>query len=139
MPRCHLTAQISSFAIEANISIQFLKTIRLTGECGSVCYCPSKHILKPSPQTRSNMFGANQLTSVDLLRVRKHIGFCLDPSLRATVLASICFKTKKWLMALPLFSFQLALILDATVARKHQVESVPHRVFSPCFFTPTVR
>lgn len=46
--RVYLAAQIS-FTIEASISILFLKTVLLTGECGYACHCPpSEHTWKSS-------------------------------------------------------------------------------------------
>ena len=84
--RVHLAVQIS-FAIEASISILFLKTVLLTGEYGYACHCPSEHTWKSSPQTWSSMFTANQLTREGLLWVRKHSGFHWDPCLQMVLLA----------------------------------------------------
>lgn len=138
MPRCHLTAQISFFASEASFSILFLKTILLVGECGYVCYCPSEHTLKSSRQTWSNMFTANQLSREGLLWIRKHFGVPLGPMF-ANGYSCICCRRKNILTFSAFLCFQLALTLGVTVARKHQVESVPHQAFCPWFFILTVQ
>lgn len=65
----------------ASISILFLKTVLLSGECSYICDCPSEHTLKSSPQTWSNMFTAKQLTREDLLWVRRHFWVLWGPML----------------------------------------------------------
>lgn len=136
MPRCQLTAQISFLATETSISVLFLKTVLLSGECSCVCYCPSELTLKFSLQTWSSMFTTKQLTRGGLLWGRKHFWVLLQPMF-ANGYPCIWCRRKAILMS-AILSFQLALTLGVTVDRKHQVESIPHQAFYPWFFILTV-
>lgn len=82
------------------------------------------------------MFNAKQLAREDAL-CGKTLG-STEPMF-ANGDSCICFRRKYILMFSAFPPFQLALTLDVTVDRKHQVEFVPHLAFYRWFFILTVR
>lgn len=133
--RVHLAAQIS-FTVEASISILFLKTVLLTGECGYACHCPSEHTWNP-PQTWSSMFTANQLTREGLLWVRKHFWVPLGP-MSANGFAGMSCSRKGVFIVSAFLPLQLVPTLGDTVGRRHQVESSRRPASCPWCSTRTV-
>lgn len=133
--RVHLAVQIS-FAIEASISILFLKTVLFTGECGYACHCPSEHTWKSSPQTWSSMSTANQLNREGLLWVRKHFWVPLGP-MSANGFAGMSCSRKGVFTVSAFLPLQLVPTLGDTVGRRHQVESSRRPASCPWCSTQT--